>query len=55
MEHESTGIIAEFKRQSPSKGVINDTSTVEAVTEGYLNACIAAQSILTDTSFLEEP
>ena len=51
MEHESTGIIAEFKRQSPSKGVINDTSTVEAVTEGYLNACIAAQSILTDTSF----
>ena len=51
MEHESTGIIAEFKRQSPSKGVINNTSTVKTVTEGYLNACIAAQSILTDTSF----
>ena len=50
MEHESPGIIAEFKRQSPSKGVINDT-TVEAVTGGYLNAGIAAQSILTDTSF----
>jgi indole-3-glycerol phosphate synthase len=47
----STGIIAEFKRQSPSKGIINDKVSVEHVTEGYLNANVAAQSILTDTSF----
>ncbi|CAL2083196.1 indole-3-glycerol phosphate synthase TrpC [Tenacibaculum sp. 190524A02b] len=47
----STGIIAEFKRQSPSKGVINDKATIQEVTEGYLEANVAAQSILTDTSF----
>lgn len=47
----STGIIAEFKRQSPSKGIINDKVSVTEVTNGYLNANVAAQSILTDTSF----
>ena len=47
----STGIIAEFKRQSPSKGIINDKVTVSEVTNGYLDANVAAQSILTDTSF----
>lgn len=47
----STGIIAEFKRQSPSKGIINDKATVAEVTNGYLDANVAAQSILTDTSF----
>ncbi|MFD0993253.1 indole-3-glycerol phosphate synthase TrpC [Tenacibaculum geojense] len=47
----STGIIAEFKRQSPSKGIINDKVSVAEVTNGYLNANVAAQSILTDTSF----
>ncbi len=50
-EKGSTGIIAEFKRQSPSKGVINGTATVGEVTQGYLEANVAAQSILTDTSF----
>jgi indole-3-glycerol phosphate synthase len=47
----STGIIAEFKRQSPSKGIINDTATIAEVTNGYLDANVAAQSIFTDTSF----
>ncbi len=47
----STGIIAEYKRQSPSKGIINDSATIAEVTEGYLEAKVAAQSILTDTSF----
>lgn len=47
----STGIIAEFKRQSPSKGIINDKVSVAEVTNGYLDANVAAQSILTDTSF----
>jgi len=51
VEKGSTGIIAEFKRQSPSKGIINATSTIQEVTEGYLNANVAAQSILTDTRY----
>lgn len=51
LEIGSTGIIAEFKRQSPSKGIINDKVSVTDVTNGYLDANVAAQSILTDTSF----
>ena len=51
VEKGSTGIIAEFKRQSPSKGIINATSTIQEVTEGYLNANVAAQSSLTDTRY----
>jgi indole-3-glycerol phosphate synthase len=47
----STGIIAEFKRKSPSKGIINDKVEVIEVTQGYLKANVAAQSILTDTHF----
>ncbi|MFC2110433.1 indole-3-glycerol phosphate synthase TrpC [Bacteroidota bacterium] len=51
IENGSTGIIAEYKRQSPSKGIINDKSTIEEVTQGYLDANVAAQSILTDTRY----
>ena len=47
----STGIIAEFKRQSPSKGIINDKVSIVDVTQGYLDANVAAQSILTDTKY----
>ena len=47
----STGIIAEFKRQSPSKGIINDKVSVVSVTQGYLEANVASQSILTDSKF----
>lgn len=47
----STGIIAEYKRKSPSKGIINDTSTIVEVTQDYLSANVAAQSILTDLEF----
>jgi len=47
----STGIIAEFKRQSPSKGIINDKADITQVTQEYLSAGVAAQSILTDKHF----
>jgi len=46
-----TGIIAEFKRQSPSKGIINDTALVPDVTRGYEAAGASGISILTDTDF----
>ena len=47
----SNGIIAEFKRQSPSKGIINDIAEIVDVTQGYLEANVTAQSILTDSEF----
>jgi indole-3-glycerol phosphate synthase len=47
----STGIIAEFKRKSPSKGIINDKVSIGEVTQGYLDANAAAQSILTEKDF----
>lgn len=46
-----TGIIAEFKRQSPSKGVINNKVSVKEVTNGYVSAGASALSVLTDRSF----
>jgi len=48
---DSIGIIAEFKRQSPSKGVINSTAKVEEVTQGYVNGGASGLSILTDEKF----
>lgn len=45
-----TGIIAEFKRKSPSKGVINAIATVEEVTKTYAQYA-SGISVLTDTEF----
>jgi indole-3-glycerol phosphate synthase len=46
-----TGIIAEFKRKSPSKGIINHHSLVEDVTRDYTEAGASALSVLTDEDF----
>ena len=46
-----TGIIAEFKRRSPSKGVINDQVDVEEVTKGYTEYGASCLSVLTDEQF----
>lgn len=50
---ERTGIIAEYKRASPSKGLINGTSPVQEVVLGYQNAGASAISVLTDCDFFQ--
>lgn len=45
------GIISEFKRQSPSKGIINDQVKPEVITAGYTAAGAKCLSVLTDTPF----
>ncbi|WP_337042949.1 indole-3-glycerol phosphate synthase TrpC [Emticicia sp. 17c] len=47
----ATGIIAEHKRKSPSKGIINNQLSVEFVTQGYAQAGASGLSVLTDTEF----
>ncbi|UFH32070.1 indole-3-glycerol phosphate synthase TrpC [Chryseobacterium sp. C-71] len=46
-----SGIIAEFKRQSPSKGIINDKVSPLEVVSAYENFGASAVSILTDQDF----
>jgi len=47
----ASGIIAEFKTKSPSKGVINSTADVMIVTSGYVAAGVSGLSVLTDNHF----
>jgi indole-3-glycerol phosphate synthase len=46
-----TGIISEFKRRSPSRQVINHTSSVIDVVKGYESSGVSGISVLTDTKY----
>jgi len=48
---DKSGIIAEFKRKSPSKGIINAYADVEETSIGYMRAGASALSVLTDHHF----
>ena len=51
LREDKVGIIAEFKRKSPSKGIINKYADVERTSIGYMQAGASALSVLTDTEF----
>ena len=51
VDETASGIIAEFKRKSPSKGIINDKTSVEEVSQGYATNGASGISILTDEEF----
>jgi indole-3-glycerol phosphate synthase len=48
---EASGVIAELKRASPSKGIINQYVSVERTSIGYMQAGASALSVLTDERF----
>ncbi|MDR3681222.1 MAG: indole-3-glycerol phosphate synthase TrpC [Flavipsychrobacter sp.] len=50
-QKQKSGIIAEIKRSSPSRGVLNKYISVEQTSIGYMRAGASALSILTDEPF----
>lgn len=46
-----SGIIAEFKRSSPSKGIIREDANVVEITTGYVQAGAVALSVLTEPDY----
>ncbi|MEK6151645.1 indole-3-glycerol phosphate synthase TrpC [Flavobacteriaceae bacterium 3-367] len=51
LRNSKTGIIAEHKRRSPSKAVINQALSVHDVARGYENAGVSGMSVLTDGKY----
>ena len=51
LRHSDTGIIAEHKRRSPSKSVINQSLNVQDVAKGYEDAGVCGMSVLTDGKY----
>lgn len=50
---DKVGIIAEIKRRSPSKGMLNEYISVEQLSIGYMQAGASALSVLTDTKYFD--
>lgn len=48
---DKSGVIAEYKKKSPSEGYINQYADVEEISIGYMQAGASALSILTDETF----
>ena len=51
LRKDKSGIIAEIKRASPSKGVLNKHVSIERTSIGYMQAGASALSVLTDAKF----
>lgn len=51
LKKSQTGIIAEYKRRSPSKARINQNANVGEVAKGYENAGVCGMSVLTDIKY----
>ncbi|MGB1207066.1 MAG: indole-3-glycerol phosphate synthase TrpC [Chitinophagales bacterium] len=48
-----SGIISEFKRASPSKGLIHKNADVKQITTSYKKAKVSGLSVLTDSHFFQ--
>jgi indole-3-glycerol phosphate synthase len=51
LDKTKTGIIAEFKRKSPSKGIFNADADVVQITKAYAQNGTSGLSVLTDMNF----
>lgn len=51
LKENATGIIAEFKRKSPSKGFINQYADAATITHAYTQFGASGLSVLTDNEF----
>jgi len=51
LKNSTSGIIAEHKRRSPSKAVINQCLNVQDVSRGYEEAGVCGMSVLTDGKY----
>lgn len=51
LRNSNTGIIAEHKRRSPSKSIINHNLNVNDVAKGYEDAGVSGMSVLTDGKY----
>ncbi|WP_406684390.1 indole-3-glycerol phosphate synthase TrpC [Seonamhaeicola sp. MEBiC1930] len=51
LKNSASGIIAEHKRRSPSKSIINNSLNVQDVALGYENAGVCGMSVLTDGKY----
>ncbi|GAL63923.1 indole-3-glycerol phosphate synthase TrpC [Algibacter lectus] len=51
LRNSKSGIIAEHKRRSPSKSVINNNLNVQDVAKGYQDAGVCGMSVLTDGKY----